>query len=227
VLLSLVAMNQIGATAAVFIMVSHGLVSAALFLGIGTIYRQTHSRDIATHSGIAQRAPFIFYTFLLMSLASLGLPLLVSFPGETMAFYGGFISTAFVSLPLGFTNVPLSIQWVTGLSTLGVVLGAAYSLWLVKRVFFGPISEACKKLTDAKPTEIIVLSTLALAVIVFGMKPQLLTQQFVQETEAIGKRFENVLFQRDQAILQQLKQEGVAQQAQAMQSLQPMTPQGQ
>jgi len=228
ILLALVAMNQIGTTASVFIMVSHGLVSAALFMGIGTIYRQTHSREIALHSGIAQKAPFIFYTFLLMSMASLGLPLLVSFPGETMAFYGGYISTAFASLPLGFTNVPLSIQWVTGLSTLGVVLGAAYSLWLVKRVFFGPVSEACKKITDARPTEIFVLSALTVAVVFFGMKPQFLASQFLEETEAIGQRFEAVLYQRDQAIMQQLQQQGAAQQQQqAMQSLQPMTPQGQ
>jgi NADH-quinone oxidoreductase subunit M len=188
ILLALVAMNQIGAMAAVFIMVSHGLVSAALFLGVGTLYRQTHSREIDLHGGVAQKAPFLFYSFLLMSLASLGLPLLISFAGETLALYGAF-----------------NIQWMTGLSTFGIVLGAAYSLWLVKRLFFGAVSPACETLEDAKTNEVWVLGTLVVLVMVLGFKPQLLTNQFESNTQAIGKRFEQVLVQRDQAILQQLK----------------------
>jgi len=215
ILLALVAMNQVGTMAAVFIMVSHGLVSAALFLGVGTLYRQTHSRDIALHGGVAQKAPFIFYTFLLMSLASLGLPLLISFAGETLALYGAFISQSFRAIPLGFVTLPINIQWITGLSALGIVLGAAYSLWLVKRLFFGAVSDACQKLEDAKCNEVWVLGTLAVLVIVLGFKPQLLTSQFESSTQAIGKRFEQVLVQRDQALLQQLQgyspQNGVSQ----------------
>lgn len=205
ILLALVAMNQIGATAAVFIMVSHGLVSAALFLGVGTIYRQTHSRDITVHSGVAQKAPFIFYTFLVMSMASLGLPLLVSFPGETLALYGGFISHTFQAIPLGFVTLPINIQWMTGLSAFGIILGAAYSLWLLKRVFFGPISAACQSLQDAKANEVWVLGVLTLLVVVFGFQPQLLITQFSQSTQAMGQRFEQVILQRDQALLQQLQ----------------------
>jgi NADH-quinone oxidoreductase subunit M len=207
ILLALVAMNQIGTMAAVFIMVSHGLVSAALFLGVGTIYRQTHSREIAAHSGIAQKAPFIFYSFLLMSLSSLGLPLLVSFAGETLALYGGFLSTAFRSIPLGFTTLPIDVQWITGLSVFGVVIGAAYSLSLVKRLFFGPVSEACLSLKDARTNEKWVLGALTVLVIGLGIQPKLLTRQFEQETAAMGQGFEQVLFQRDQIIMQRLKEQ--------------------
>jgi NADH-quinone oxidoreductase subunit M len=142
-----------------------------------------------------------------MSMASLGLPLLISFAGETLALYGAFISQSFRAIPLGFVTLPINIQWMTGLSTFGIVLGAAYSLWLVKRLFFGAVSPACETLEDAKANEVWVLGTLAFLVLVLGFKPQLLTNQFESNTQAIGKRFEQVLVQRDQAILQQLKGE--------------------
>jgi NADH-quinone oxidoreductase subunit M len=205
ILLALVAMNQVGTMAAVFIMISHGLVSAALFLGVGALYRQTHSREIALHSGVAQKAPFIFYTFLLMSMASLGLPLLISFAGETMALYGSFLSTAFRSIPLGFVTLPISIQWITGISVFGVVIGAAYSLSLVKRVFFGPVSEACARVSDARGNEKWVLGALSLLVVALGMQPKWLTSQFADDTQRIGQTFEQVLFQRDQIIMQKLQ----------------------
>jgi NADH-quinone oxidoreductase subunit M len=205
ILLALVSMNQIGTMAAVFIMVSHGLVSAALFLGVGTLYRQTHSRDIALHSGVAQKAPFIFYTFLVMSLASLGLPLLISFAGETLALYGAFLSQSFQAIPLGFVTLPISIQWITGLSTFGIVLGAAYALWLVKRIFFGEVSQACEKIQDAKANEMWVLGTLTILVVLFGFQPKLLTSQFESQTKAIGQRFEQVMMQRQQSMMQQLQ----------------------
>ena len=88
VLLGLAALNATGFMGAVFVMVSHGVVSAALFMCVGTLYIRTHTRDLDAYGGFAQRVPTIFYFFMLMSMASLGLPLLISFAGESLVFYG-------------------------------------------------------------------------------------------------------------------------------------------
>ena len=190
VLLALAAYNATGISAAIFVMIAHGLVSAALFMGVGTLYRRTHSREIAIYGGVGQKAPVLFYFFLLMSMSSLGLPLLVSFAGESLTFYSGFISHAFSFIPLSPTvALPLSIQGVTFLSTIGVVLGAAYMLWLVKRLFFGPVSEACQQMKDATRSEVWVLSILALFVVGFGFFPNLLTKQYADTTQVIAASF--------------------------------------
>ena len=190
ILLALAAYNATGITAAIFVMVAHGLVSAALFMGVGTLYGRTHSREIAVYSGVAQKTPVLFYFFLLMSMSSLGLPLLVSFAGESLTFYSGFISHAFNAIPLSSSVVlPLSIQGITALSAVGVVLGAAYMLWLVKRLFFGPVSEACQQLKDATRSEVAVLSVLSVLVIGLGFFPNLLTAQFADSTTAIASQF--------------------------------------
>jgi NADH-quinone oxidoreductase subunit M len=190
ILLALAAYNATGITAAIFVMVAHGLVSAALFMGVGTLYGRTHSREIAVYSGVAQKTPVLFYFFLLMSMSSLGLPLLVSFAGESLTFYSGFISHSFNFIPLfGYGAIPLSIGGVTALSAIGVVLGAAYMLWLVKRVFFGPVSEACQQLKDATRSEVLVLGVLSVFVIGLGFFPSLLTDQFADSTKAIASQF--------------------------------------
>jgi NADH-quinone oxidoreductase subunit M len=190
ILLALAAYNATGITAAIFVMVAHGLVSAALFMGVGTLYGRTHSREIAVYSGVAQKTPVLFYFFLLMSMSSLGLPLLVSFAGESLTFYSGFISHSFNFIPLfGYGAIPLSIGGVTALSAIGVVLGAAYMLWLVKRVFFGPVSEACQQLKDATRSEVLVLGVLSVFVIGLGFFPSLLTAQFADSTTAIASQF--------------------------------------
>jgi NADH-quinone oxidoreductase subunit M len=201
ILLALAAYNATGVTAAIFVMVAHGLVSAALFMGVGTLYGRTHSREIAVYGGVAQKAPVLFYFFLLMSMSSLGLPLLVSFAGESLTFYSGFISNSFSFIPLfGYGSIPLSIGGITALSAIGVVLGAAYMLWLVKRVFFGSVSQACQQLKDATRSEVLVLGVLSVFVIGLGFFPSLLTAQFADSTTAIATQFS-----RAESQLQQLR----------------------
>jgi NADH-quinone oxidoreductase subunit M len=122
VLLGLAALNAIGFNGAVFVMFAHGLVSAALFMCVGTLYNRTHSRLIADYGGFGSQTPVIFYFFLFMSMASLGLPLLVSFASETLVFYGAFVSNAFKDINLFGAVLPWSIQAVTFVSGLGVVI---------------------------------------------------------------------------------------------------------
>jgi NADH-quinone oxidoreductase subunit M len=187
VLLGLASLNAIGYNGAMFVMISHGLVSAALFMCVGTLYNRTHSRQIADYGGFAAQTPTLFYFFLFMSMASLGLPLLVSFASESLVFYGAFLSKAFTSIPLGFTVLPWSMQTITVLSAIGIVIGAAYLLWMLQRVFFGPIADRWKTLNDATPSETLVLGTLAVFVLLFGVVPQLLVSQFETEVTALAQ----------------------------------------
>ncbi len=189
VLLGLAALNQAGYSGAVFVMLSHGLVSAALFMCVGTLYIRTHSREIADYGGFGSQTPIIFYFFMFMAMASLGLPLLVSFPGETLVFYGAFLSNA---AALGSTWLPFglelnwSIQTFTILSAIGVILGAAYLLWLLQRVFFGKLPEKWKTLNDATPSEVLVLGTLALFVLIYGLFPQWLIDRYQPSLEGMA-----------------------------------------
>ena len=186
VLLGLAALNAIGFNGAVFVMFAHGLVSAALFMCVGTLYNRTHSRLIADYGGFGSQTPIIFYFFLFMSMASLGLPLLVSFASETMVFYGAFVSNAFSHMNLFGTELPWSIQGITVVSGLGVIIGAAYLLWMLKRVFFGPIQERWTSLPDASTSEVFVLATLTLLVMAYGFFPHLITAHFEPDVTAIA-----------------------------------------
>lgn len=190
VLLGLAAMNPLGFNGAVFVMFAHGIVSAALFMCVGTLYNRTHTRMIADYGGFGAQTPIIFYFFMYMSLASLGLPLLVSFASETMVFYGAFTSNAFQSLNLFGNTLPWSIQGLTVVAGIGVILGAAYLLWMLKRVFYGPIQDRWLKLPDATASEIFVLATLGLLVLAFGLKPTALTRHFEPDVTGIAGKFE-------------------------------------
>jgi NADH-quinone oxidoreductase subunit M len=183
VLLGLAALNNPGYQGAVFVMISHGIVSAALFMCVGTLYLRTHTRTIAEYGGFGSQTPIIFYFFMLMAMASLGLPLLISFPGESLVFYGAFLSKthALGSTPFLQWNILWTMKAFTILSAIGVILGAAYLLWMLKKVFFGPISDKWKTLQDATFSEIAVLSVLSLFVIYFGLNPQWLIAKYDQD----------------------------------------------
>ncbi|WP_373532303.1 NuoM family protein [Vampirovibrio sp.] len=188
VLLGLAALNAIGFNGAVFVMFAHGLVSAALFMCVGTLYNRTHTRAIADYGGFGTQTPVIFYFFLFMSMASLGLPLLVSFASETLVFYGAFVSKAFQTIPFFGSQIELSIQGLTFIAGLGVVIGAAYLLWMLKRVFFGPIQARWTSLPDATSSEVFVLLTLTLLVMAFGLYPSLITSEFEPDVTAIADK---------------------------------------
>ena len=192
VLLGLAALNPVGFNGAVFVMFAHGLVSAALFMCVGTLYLRTHSRLIADYGGFGSQTPVIFYFFLFMSMASLGLPLLISFASETMVFYGAFISHAFSEIHLFGTVLPWSIQGITFVSGLGVILGAAYLLWMLKRVFFGPLQERWRSLPDATSSEVFVLATLTLLVIAYGFSPKWITRHFEPHVTDIASKYEQL-----------------------------------
>ena len=149
--------SQQGIEGGIFQMISHGLISGALFLSVGVVYDRIHSREINRYGGLVNRMPKYAFLFLLFTLANVGLPGTSGFVGEFLVLVGVFqINT-----------------WIALFATLGVVLSAAYALWLYRRVIFGSLDkEDLKNIIDLKPREIITLLPLALAIIFFGVYPQ-------------------------------------------------------
>ena len=138
-------------------MISHGLVSAGLFLCVGVVYDRFHSRLISSYGGLANIMPKYAFIFMIFTLAALGLPGTSGFVGEILILIGIFQKNIFVAF----------------LATTGVILAAAYMLWLYKRVIFGKIKDVkLKKLFDLNKTESFILLSLAILVLFFGFYPE-------------------------------------------------------
>ena len=145
-----------GIEGSIFQMISHGLISAALFLCVGVVYDRLHSRMISTYGGLVNYLPKYAFLFIIFALAGLGLPGTSGFLGEFLVLTGTFQINYFVAM----------------LATFGVILGAAYMLWLIKRVIFGVTkNDQIKNLKDVNKSEMIMLGILALLVILFGFYP--------------------------------------------------------
>jgi NADH-quinone oxidoreductase subunit M len=148
--------NMQGMQGAIFQMLSHGIVSAALFLIVGVVYDRMHSRDIATYGGLVHRMPAYSAVFMLFMLASVGLPGTSGFIGEFLVMTGTFqVNT-----------------WVAALITTGIILGAAYMLWLYRRVIFGELTkDSLKNIVDLNPREVLVFAPLVVLVLWMGIYP--------------------------------------------------------
>jgi NADH-quinone oxidoreductase subunit M len=148
--------NLQGMQGALFQMLSHGIVSAALFLCVGVVYDRMHSRDIATYGGLVHRMPAYAAVFMVFMLASVGLPGTSGFIGEFLVMTGTFqVNT-----------------WVAALITTGIILGAAYMLWLYRRVIFGELTkDSLKNILDLNPREVLVFAPLVALVLWMGIYP--------------------------------------------------------
>jgi len=141
-------------------MISHGFVSGAMFLCIGVLYDRMHSRQIADYGGVVNRMPKFAALFVLFSLANCGLPATSGFVGEFMVILG--------AVQFNF--------WIGLLSATALILGAAYSLWLVKRTMFGAVANKhVAELLDLNKREFLMLGILAIAVIAMGVYPAPIT----------------------------------------------------
>ena len=145
-----------GIEGSIFQMISHGLISAGLFICVGVVYDRLHSRMIITYGGLVNHLPKYSFLFIVFALAGLGLPGTSGFVGEFLILAGTFQKSYLVSM----------------LATFGVVLGAAYMLWLIKRVVFGNTkNDEIKKLKDINNLETLMLVTLGILIILFGFYP--------------------------------------------------------
>jgi proton-translocating NADH-quinone oxidoreductase chain M len=167
ILLGLASLNAAGLAGASFQMFSHGLISAALFFLVGMIYERAHTRDIGEFGGLAKVMPQTFYVFILAAMANLGLPGLSGFVGESMIFYGAFAGGSIDAVKIS-----------AAVSTLGVILTAAYMLWMNQRVFYGETPSKWLTLKDARKDELFVLSVLLGLSLLYGIYPQYINSLF-------------------------------------------------
>ena len=157
VTIGLFAFNRPGIEGAMMVMLGHGLVSGALFLCVGVIYDRLHTREISRYGGLAINMPRYALFFMLFTMASVGLPGTSNFVGEFLSLMGTYqVSTT-----------------VTLLCTTGIILGAAYMLYLYRRVVFGDlVHDDVKVMTDLSPREIALLAPIAAAVLWMGVYPE-------------------------------------------------------
>jgi len=152
--------DTLGMSGAVIQMIAHGFVSAAMFLAIGVLYDRMHSRDIADYGGVANTMPKFAAFAILFAMANAGLPGTAGFVGEWMVILSG----------VGFNF------WIGLAAASALIFGAAYTLWMVKRVYLGDIAnDNVRELTDINGREFLMLALLALAVLAMGVYPKPMT----------------------------------------------------
>jgi NADH-quinone oxidoreductase subunit M len=157
VTMGIFALNRQGIDGAIFQMLSHGFISGALFMIVGVIYDRMHTREISAYGGLAVRMPLYALIFTLFTMGNVGLP-------GTSGFVGEFLTLA------GVYQVN---TWVAFLAATGVILSAAYALWLYRRVIFGKLDKpALANILDLSPREIAILAPLVLLTILFGVYPK-------------------------------------------------------
>jgi NADH-quinone oxidoreductase subunit M len=149
-------MNMQGVQGSIFQMLSHGIVSAALFLCVGVVYDRMHTREIDAYGGLVNRMPRYAFVFMFFTLASIGLPGLSGFVGEFLVLLGAFkVNT-----------------WVAFLAATGLILGAAYALWLYRKIIFGELTKASlKAILDMNRREVAVFLPLVLITLWMGIYP--------------------------------------------------------
>lgn len=149
--------NDLGLAGGIVQMISHGFVSAAMFLGIGVLYDRMHSREIASYGGVINTMPKFAVFAMLFAMANCGLPGTAGFVGEWMVILG--------AVKVNF--------WVGTAAASALIFGAAYTLWMVKRVYLGPVAnDHVKHLKDINAREFFFLSLLAIAVLYLGLYPK-------------------------------------------------------
>jgi NADH-quinone oxidoreductase subunit M len=156
VTMGLFAANAQGIQGGIFQMLSHGIISAALFLCVGVVYDRMHTREIAAYGGLVQRMPLYAAVFLIFTLGNVGLPGTTGFVGEFLALAGAFrVNT-----------------WVAFVAAIGMILSAAYMLWLYRRMIFGLIQkDSLRSILDLSAREIAIFAPLVALAIFFGFYP--------------------------------------------------------
>ncbi|HEY8352199.1 MAG TPA: proton-conducting transporter membrane subunit, partial [Sphingomonadales bacterium] len=166
---------QQGLEGSLFQMLSHGIVSGALFLCVGVIYDRMHTREIARYGGLVNRMPKYALVFMIFTMASVGLPGTSGFVGEVLVIAGAYKAAS----------------WVAVGAATGLILGAAYMLWLYRRVIFGElVREDLKSILDLSRREIWIFAPLIALVFWMGVYPKPFTDVFHASVENLMVRHE-------------------------------------
>jgi NADH-quinone oxidoreductase subunit M len=164
--------DPLGMQGALVQMISHGFVSGAMFLGIGVLYDRVHSREIAAYGGVANKMPWFATFAVLFAMANCGLPGTAGFVGEWMV----------ILASTGFNF------WIGALAATALIFGAAYTLWMVKRVYFGAVANHhVAELTDIGAREFFMLAVLAAAVLAMGLYPKPFTDVMAVSVDQLLK----------------------------------------
>jgi NADH-quinone oxidoreductase subunit M len=170
--------NKQGIEGSIFQMISHGIISSALFLCVGVIYDRMHTRQISQYGGIVNVMPKYATMFMIFTLGSLGLPGTSGFIGEILVLIGAFKFN----------------YWIAFLAAIGVILSACYSLWLYRRVVFGEIkNEKIKSLSDLNKMEYLILTPLLAMILVLGFYPAILLDLISSSAEKISDNMLNYI----------------------------------
>ena len=178
VTMGIFAANQQGIDGAIFQMLSHGFISGALFLCVGVIYDRMHTREIDAYGGLVNRMPAYALIFMFFTMANVGLPGTSGFIGEFLTLVGIFkVNT-----------------WVALVATSGVILSAAYALWLYRRVVMGDlIKESLKSITDMTKRERAIFAPLVVMTLLLGVYPSLITDIIGPSVEALISNYDTAV----------------------------------
>jgi NADH-quinone oxidoreductase subunit M len=178
VVIGIFTFNVQGIDGALFQMISHGIVSAALFLCVGVVYDRIHTREIARYGGLGDRMPMYAFAFMLFTMASIGLPGTSGFVGEFLVLVGAF----HVSI------------WLALLGSMGMILGAAYALYLYRRIIFGSITKPdLRSILDLSPREVAIFAPLAVLTLWLGVYPSSFTGFFDATVGAMVQSHEQAM----------------------------------
>ena len=185
VTMGIFAANQQGIDGAIFQMISHGFVSGALFLCVGVIYDRMHTRDIDAYGGLVNRMPAYALVFMLFTMANVGLPGTSGFVGEFLTLMGIFQANT----------------WVAAVATSGVILSAAYALWLYRRVVFGAlVKEALASITDMTRRERAIFAPLIVMTLLLGVYPALVLDLIGPSVSALISSYQAALLDAGAAV---------------------------
>ncbi len=184
VTMGIFAVNQQGVDGAIFQMISHGFISGALFLCVGVIYDRMHTREIDAYGGLVNKMPAYAMIFMLFTMANVGLPGTSGFVGEFLTLIGIFqVNT-----------------WVAVVATSGVILSAAYALWLYRRVVMGDlIKESLKSITDMSRRERAIFAPLVVMTILLGVYPALVLDMIGPSVEALVSNYDTAVLNSEAA----------------------------
>ena len=178
VTMGLFAMNPQGVQGAIFQMVSHGIVSAALFLCVGVVYDRIHTREISAYGGLVQRMPLYAVALMVFTMANVGLPGTSGFVGEFLTLIGAFTANS----------------WVAFFATTGVIFSACYALYLYRRIIFGVLDKpSLKAITDLSVREIAILAPLVLLTVYYGVHPGPILDACAASVDLLVKNYDAAL----------------------------------
>lgn len=206
VMLGIVSFTQQSVEGSILQMINHGVSTGALFMLIGMVYERTHTRKITDYGGIAKSMPVFTALFIIVTMSSIGLPGTNGFTGEFMILSGAFLDSLFVPAGAAITDWPMLATIMSAIAVTGVLLGAIYMLSVVRRVFFGPMTNPDNAhLKDLTTRERLVMAPLIAFIFIIGFFPTTFTSQTTASVEQLMTMRPRIELVRDKTRQKELR----------------------